>query len=171
MPTDAALEIRGIRTPIRAPVRRARDMAPRRSCGLPAVSTSHGKTRTHFAWTPTTAYRHACSNSGQRRPASRPDRGHSVAEWQGAPGGGGGLKVVTDNLIAGYIRKNGAPFSDQTVVTEYYDLHSMPNGDQWLSVTTTVDDPVYFSRPLYTTTDFKKLPDDQGWNPTPCSAR
>ena len=98
-------------------------------------------------------------------------QGHSVAEWQGAPGGGGGLKAVTDNLMEGYIRKNGAPYSDQTVVTEYYDLHSMPNGDTWLNVTTHVVDPVYFSRPSITTTDFKKLPGDDGWNPTPCSVR
>jgi hypothetical protein len=98
-------------------------------------------------------------------------QGHSVAEWQAANGGGGGLKVVTDNLQEGYIRKNGAPYSEQTVVTEFYDRHTLPNGDQWLTVTTQVDDPVYFSRPLVTTTDFKKLADDTGWNPTPCSAR
>jgi hypothetical protein len=97
-------------------------------------------------------------------------QGHSMAEWQGAPGGGGSLKVVTDNFSEGYIRKNGAPFSDETVLTEYYDLHTMPNGDQWLNVTTAVDDQVYFSRPLHNTTDLKRLPDDQGWNPTPCSS-
>lgn len=105
-------------------------------------------------------------------PVAEPDwQGRSIAEWQPGPGGGGGLKVVTDNLSEGYIRKNGAPFSGETVVTEYYDLLAMPNGDRWLSITTTVDDPVYFSRPLHNTTDLKQLPDDAGWNPTPCSAR
>lgn len=100
-------------------------------------------------------------------------QGHSVAEWQGAAGqgGGGSLKVVTDNLRMGYIRKNGAPYSDQTVLTEYYDLNTMPNGDTWLGITTQVDDPVYFSRRLINTTDLKKLPDDTGWNPTACSAQ
>ena len=69
------------------------------------------------------------------------------------------------------MRKNGAPYSDKAVVTEYYDLNTMPNGDQWMTVTTKVEDPVYFTRPYLTTTDFKKLRDPAGWNPSPCSAR
>jgi len=112
-------------------------------------------------------------------PAGEPTwQGHSVAEWEYGPGGarGGGqaragsLKVVTTNLRPGYVRKNGAPYSNKTVVTEYFDLNTMPNGDQWLTVTTKVEDPVYFSRPYITTSDFKKLPDGSGWNPTPCMA-
>jgi len=83
----------------------------------------------------------------------------------------GNLKVVTTNLRLGYVRKNGAPYSKNTVVTEYYDLNTLPNSDQWLTVTTKVDDPLYFSRPYLTSSDFKKLPDASGWNPTPCSAR
>ena len=81
------------------------------------------------------------------------------------------MKVVTTNLRPGYVRKNGAPYSAMTVVTEFYDLNSAPNGDNWMTVTTKVEDPVYFARPYLTTTDFKKLPDATGWNPTPCSAR
>ena len=104
-------------------------------------------------------------------------QGYSVAEWQigpGARGGaqrGGSLKVVTTNLKPGYVRKNGAPYSKNAVVTEYYDLNTAPNGDQWLTVTTKVEDPVYFNRPYLTSSDFKKLSDASGWNPTPCSAR
>jgi len=105
-------------------------------------------------------------------------QGHSAANWQFGPsaGGRGGastgdLKVVTTNLRAGYVRKNGAPHSDKAVVTEYYDLNTMPNGDQWLTITTRIDDPVYFSRPLINTTDFKKLPNNAGWNPTPCTTK
>jgi hypothetical protein len=105
-------------------------------------------------------------------------QGQSVAEWEYAPGGReagqprlGNLKVVTSNMRPGYVRKNGAPYSKNAVVTEYYDLNTMPNGDQWLTVTTKVDDPLYFSRPYLTSSDFKKLPDANGWNPTPCSAR
>jgi hypothetical protein len=110
-------------------------------------------------------------------PAGEPSwQGRSVAEWQYAPGARGSarlgnLKVVTTNLKAGYVRKNGAPYSASTAVTEYYDLNTLPNGDQWMTITTSVVDPQYFSRPLITTTDFKKLPDNKGWNPTPCSAR
>ena len=91
----------------------------------------------------------------------------------GARGGArlGNLKVVTTNLRAGYVRKNGAPHSDKAVVTEYFDLNSIPNGDAWLTITTKVEDPVYFTRPYITTTDFKKLPSAAGWSPTPCSAK
>ena len=104
-------------------------------------------------------------------------QGHSAAVWQFGPGGrgvqnrGGNLKVVTTNLRAGYVRKNGAPYSDKSVVTEYFDVNELPNGDRWLTVTTRVDDPVYFTRPYLTSSDFKKLPGAAGWNPTPCSAR
>jgi hypothetical protein len=102
-------------------------------------------------------------------------QGRSIAQWEYAAGRGatrgGNLKVVTTNLRAGYVRKNGAPYSSQAMVTEYYDLNAMPNGDQWLTVTTKVEDAVYFSRPYITTSDFKKLPGASGWNPTPCSAR
>jgi hypothetical protein len=102
-------------------------------------------------------------------------QGRSIAQWEYAAGRGatrgGNLNVVTTNLRAGYVRKNGAPYSSQAVVTEYYDLNAMPNGDQWLTVTTKVEDGMYFSRPYITTSDFKKLPGASGWNPTPCSAR
>ena len=102
-----------------------------------------------------------------------------AAGGRGARGGAGAaqptrsgnLKVVTTQLRPGYVRKNGAPYSNRTTVTEYFDLNTLPNGDQWITITTKVDDPVYFSRPLVTTTEFKKLPDASGWNPTPCSAK
>ena len=78
---------------------------------------------------------------------------------------------MTTNLRAGYIRRNGAPHSDKAIVTEYFDLNTAPNGDRWLTVTTKVDDPQYFTRPYLTSSDFKKLPGAAGWNPTPCAAR
>jgi hypothetical protein len=110
-------------------------------------------------------------------PAGEPSlQGRSAAQWEMAAGRGGqpatgNLKVVTTNLRAGYIRKNGAPYSDKTTVTEYFDLNTLPNGEQWLSITTRVEDPVYFSGIMTNTSDFKKLPNGNGWNPTPCSAR
>jgi hypothetical protein len=78
---------------------------------------------------------------------------------------------MTTNLLPGYLRKNGIPFSGRTTVTEYYDHFSEPNADQWLTVTTIVTDPEYLAVPFVTTTDFKKEPDGSRWNPTPCSAR
>jgi hypothetical protein len=95
-------------------------------------------------------------------------QGLSVAQWNIA---GRSLKVVTTNLRPGYVRKNGAPYSGKAVVTEYWDLNTLPNGDRWLTITTRVEDPAYFTRPYLTSSDFKKLPDGTGWTPSPCSAR
>jgi hypothetical protein len=115
------------------------------------------------------------TSSGQAAAPGEPSwQGHSMALWERASGRGaqgGNLKVVTTNLKSGYLRKNGAPYSARTTMTEYFDRNTMPNGDVWFTVTTKVEDPVYSRGPYLTTTDFKKLPDAQGWNPTPCSAR
>jgi len=110
------------------------------------------------------------------KPAEPTWQGHSIATWQAGPTArgaarSGDLKVVTTNLRGGYVRKNGAPYSDKATVTEYFDLNTMPNGDLWMTITTRIDDPVYFSRPYISTTDFKKLANAAGWNPTPCSAK
>jgi hypothetical protein len=95
-------------------------------------------------------------------------QGRSTAQWN-VPGRS--LKVTTSNLKPGYVRRNGAPYSDRAVVTEYWELHTFPNKDEWLTVTTKVEDPVYFTRPYLTSSDFKKLPSAAGWNPTPCAAK
>ena len=113
----------------------------------------------------------------QQAPSGEPSwQGYSTAQWEYAAGARGqartgNLKVVTTNLRPGYVRKNGAPYSAKATVTEYYDLNTIPNGDQWLTVTTRVEDPMYFTRPLLISSDFKKLPNANGWNPTPCSAK
>ena len=102
-------------------------------------------------------------------------QGRSMASWDYAPGRGsarlGSLKVVTTQLRPGYVRKNGIPYSGRATMTEYFDVNTLPNGDQWLTVTTKVEDPQFFVRHYLTTSDFKKLPDAAGWAPTPCSAR
>ena len=113
---------------------------------------------------------------GTGAPSGEPSwQGWSAAEWVNAGRRGdvrvGTLKVVTTNLRAGYLRKNGAPYSDKTKVTEYFDLNTAPNGDRWLTVTTKVEDPVYFTRALLTSSDFKHLATADGWSPSPCSAR
>ena len=79
--------------------------------------------------------------------------------------------MTTTNLVTGYLRKNGLPYSSSATVAEYYDRFSEPNGDEWFTVTTIVTDPVYLAVPFVTTTDFKKERDGSRWNPTPCSAR
>jgi hypothetical protein len=84
---------------------------------------------------------------------------------------GGSLKVVTTNMKAGYLRKNGVPYSADAVMTEYFDRFDVPNGDSLLVVSTEVVDPTYLITPFWTSTHFKKQPDAAGWNPRPCSAR
>jgi hypothetical protein len=163
----------------------ARDEAAGEQCrayGAPNIMRMPG--RVHITWQDADTLRVETDAGIQTRlfhfgaapPAAEPTwQGRSIAKWEYAPGRGaaraGNLKVVTTALRPGYVRKNGAPYSGQAIVTEYYDVNTMPNGDQWMTVTTKVDDPVYFSRPYITTTDFKKLPNASGWNPTPCSAR
>ena len=108
-------------------------------------------------------------------------QGHSIATWEVAggrgPGGrggppprGGSLKVVTTRMKSGYLRKNGVPYSESALVTEYFDRHAESNGD-WFTVTTIVEDPKYLLQPFITSTDFKKEPDGSKWHPVPCTAR
>jgi hypothetical protein len=81
------------------------------------------------------------------------------------------LKVVTTNLRPGYLRKNGVPYSDKTTVTESYDVFQEPEGETWLIVTSTVDDPVYLETPMIITAQFRKEADGSRWDPTPCVSR
>ena len=81
------------------------------------------------------------------------------------------LEVSTTNLRAGYLRKNGVPYSEKTSVMEYYDLATEPTGETWFTVTTVVTDPEYLAIPFVTTTDFRKEPDGSKWDPSPCTSR
>jgi len=111
-------------------------------------------------------------------PASVPSslQGYSAAEWRYAVNESaadavpnhGGLKVVTTRLAPGYLRGNGVPYGERAMMTEYFNVFDAPNGDQWLVVTTIVEDPEFLSRPFYTSSHFKRLRDDSGWNPTDC---
>ena len=105
-------------------------------------------------------------------------QGTSRAEWILPPGGRGrgaqrygALKTTTTNLRPGYLRKNGVPYSERAVLTEYWDIISRPNGDQWLVNTNIVDDPVYLQLPFTTAIHFKKEADGGKWSPEPCDAR
>ena len=107
-------------------------------------------------------------------------QGVSIAQWeyaggraprQGEPMRGGDLKVVTTHLRPGYLRKNGVPYSGNAVLTEYYHRTAEPNGDNWLIVTTLVEDPQYLNQPFQTSTHFRKQADAAGWDPMPCTAR
>src|SRR5580704_6264530 len=83
----------------------------------------------------------------------------------------GSLKVITTKMKPGYLRKNGVPYTENATVSEYFDRHKESNGDQWLTVTTLVEDPKYLNQPFTTSSHFKKEPDGSKWRPTPCAAR
>lgn len=107
-------------------------------------------------------------------------QGHSVAAWQKvvqrggqglnqvAPGPGGSLKVVTTHLRPGYLRKNGVPYSERAVLTEYYNRIDEPNGDSWLIITSIIENAEYLLVPWITSTHFLREADGSKWNPTPC---
>jgi hypothetical protein len=119
-------------------------------------------------------------------------QGSSLAEWEvptgragagnavgagGAQGRGpapngprpGTLRVVTTNMKEGYLRKNGVPYSDNAVITEYFDrLGPEPDGAVYLLVRTMVDDAKYLQQPFVTSTHYRLEADGSKWNPTPC---
>jgi hypothetical protein len=99
-------------------------------------------------------------------PGERTRQGYSIAQWQSAA-----LKIVTTNLRSGYLRKNGIPYSENAVVTEYFDVAPHPSGGQVLVVTTIVDDPLYLQQPFIVSSQFKKEADASKWDPTPCTVR
>jgi hypothetical protein len=106
---------------------------------------------------------------GEKAPEGQPTlQGYSQAAWEGRPGT---LKVATSHLKAGYLRKNGVPYSENAALTEYYDLLKERNGDVMLVVTAVVTDPLYLREPFIITSHFKKQANDAGWSPSACSAK
>jgi hypothetical protein len=84
----------------------------------------------------------------------------------------GTLQVLTDNLLAGLLRKNGVPYSDRATLEEFWKVLSVDKGLEYLSITSIVRDPVYFQGNSYTTTPiFMREADGSKWHPSPCSLR
>jgi hypothetical protein len=82
----------------------------------------------------------------------------------------GSLHVVTDNHTAGWLRRNGVPYSENAKVTEYYDTFAAADGSQWFVVTTLVDDPLYLQRQFMTSSHFRKEADGSKWAVHPCKS-
>jgi hypothetical protein len=113
-------------------------------------------------------------------------QGHSVAKWvsppppPGGPGlvgsaggprrAGGYLEVKTTHLTGGWLRRNGVPYSEDAVVTEYFGRFQATNGDEWLMVTTIVDDPRYLTQRFITSSHFRREAEGGRWNPRACGA-
>jgi hypothetical protein len=98
------------------------------------------------------------------------DRSHTNAARQnrGDIPAGGVLKVVTSQMREGYLRPNGVPYSEDAILTEYFNRFTAPNGEEWFVVTTVVDDPKYLMMPYVTTSHFRRETDNSRWDPSPC---
>jgi len=82
----------------------------------------------------------------------------------------GSLKITTDYLAPGWLRRNGVPYSEHTQLTEYFDRFQTPDGKEWFVVTTIVDDPSYLTKPFITSSHFRREPDGAKWTPRPCKS-
>jgi len=117
--------------------------------------------------------------------SARTLQGTSVAEWQrgggafdaflergagAAPPRWGALKVTTTNVLPGWLRRNGVPYSQNAQITEYFSKVTHPQAGEWFVVTTVIDDPTYLAQQFVTSSNFKKETNDSKWSPTPCKA-
>jgi len=106
-------------------------------------------------------------------------QGYSAALWQ-LPGDGrgrgdqsgsskaGSLKVTTTQMRPGYIHKNGVPYSENAVLTEYFTVLE----DKGLTIlidTLMLEDPKFLTQSFVRSAQFKKQTDSTGWEPSPCS--
>ena len=152
-----------------------------KSYGAPAILRVPG--RLHITWQDDQTLRMETDAGQQTRTFHFGDwkapegahtiQGNSVAVWEGGGRGAtdGDMKVTTTNLKAGFLRKNGVPYSDDTSLTEYYELITEPSGSPLLVVTIVTTDPTYLRQPFVITSQYKKEATDAKWKPTPCSAR
>lgn len=167
-----------------------------RAFGAPAVMRIPGRIR--FSWAGDTTVKLETEAGAQMRlfqfgdeaqDGERTWQGHSTAQWVlpgsrrrqavgvgveigGGPAApGGSLKVVTRGMRPGYLRRNGVPYSANAILTEHYNRATQENGEDWLVVTTIVEDPQYLNGRFITSTHFKKVRDGSGWTPAACSAR
>ncbi len=101
-------------------------------------------------------------------PAAPAGRGGNAAPP--APPRGGTLLIRTTNMKPGYLRKNGLPYGENATMTEYFNMHRTPDGNQWLTVTQLVRDPRNIQGEYVSNWHYKKEADASKWRPTPCSA-
>lgn len=179
----------------------AKDEADGKQCkAYGAVGVMQRPGRLHITWDDDNMLRMEADAGTQTRivhfgapPAQKGEpswQGYSTGQWQiprnatidlggvgFAPGGAkpptrtGTLKVVTTNMLPGYIRKNGVPYSGNGVLTEYFNRVVGANGEIYFAVTAMLEDPTYLNQPFVRTYQFKQQPDAKGWEPTPCLPR
>ena len=74
--------------------------------------------------------------------------GFSTGRWEGNR-----LAIETTHLKAGFLRRNGIAHSDRARMVEYFVRH-----DDYMTLVTAVDDPLYLDEPFVRSTDFKLDP-------------
>jgi len=108
-------------------------------------------------------------------------QGDSVATWEKqpqrrptsavfggpAPGKGGNLHVLTTHMRAGYLAKNGIPYSGNAVLNERFRIIDV-HGTDYLILRSVVEDPTYLTEPFTLSSQFQREPDGSKWDPTPC---
>jgi len=173
-----------------------RDEAAGEACkGYAAPAIMRLPTRLHITWENADTLRVETDTGSQTRlfhfnqpqpQGARTWQGHSVARWL-YPGagqqagafrddavvetsGGGSLQVDTSYLRPGYLRRNGVPYSEDAFMTEFFNVLTGAEGEQYLAIQTFVDDPVYLTQHFMRTLQFKREPDGSMWQPTQCSA-
>jgi hypothetical protein len=152
--------------------------------------------RLHITWQDDNTLKMEIDNGNQVRlfhfdktaqaPAQPDWQGFSVADWEtvaqglgmaanaGGRGGNappplsGGLKAVTSKMRPGYLRRNGVPYSANAVMTEFFDRTKEDNGDSWLILTSSLEDPANLAIPFMLTTHYKREADGSKFNPRPC---
>lgn len=101
----------------------------------------------HSRWEPDrTIWTDGRAPSSEYAPHS--SQGISLGTWEG-----NNLRIVTDHLQEGEVRRNGVVRSDYAVVSQ----HMMRHGN-YLTVAVITYDPVYLSEPLIRTTDYVLAP-------------
>jgi hypothetical protein len=163
------------------PAKEAASGEPCKAYGAPAILRVPG--RLHITWQDDQTLKMETDAGQQTRtfhfgnwkaPAGGPHtiQGDSVAVWEGGGRGAsdGAMKVETTNLKAGFLRKNGVPYSDNTTLSEYYEVITEPSGTPLLVVTISTTDPMYLRQTFVITSHFKKEPNDAKWHPSACSA-
>jgi len=109
---------------------------------------------------------------GRGGPAAGRGRAGGLPPPPGRGRGGarsGLVRAETTNLKPGWLRKNGAPYSGKTTMTENF-MRVADGGDEWLVVQSTVVDPMYLAQSFITSESFKREPDGSKWHPTTCRA-
>jgi hypothetical protein len=145
-----------------------------RSYGAPAIMRVPG--RLHITWEDPTTLRIDTDAGQQTRlfhfQGTRPAQ--ASPSWQGVTAASwerDAIKAVTTGLRAGYLRKNGVPYSENVLLTEYIDKASMPDRSDLLVVSTVVADPRYLTTDFITSSHFRREATGAKWNPTPCVSR